>query len=472
MSSQGLSRRQFLRFTSGALGLAALAACAPAPAGQAGSGAESSASTSGAISVAADTPLWVLQTQDFHPDYNEFVRKHIENFAQEKGYPLEIADVAGFVAGGAEIQKIAAQVASGDSPDVLQRSGDIFQWKQLDLIVPVTEVVGDIVAKYGETPARQKKDLMVEGEYYGVPFHVRSDGGWARKDIWDAAGIDVTTLTTYDELRDACMEVSDPEKEMWGWGITVNRGGDGGWMVIRMLHAFGATWVDETGQVVTLDSPEAVAAVEWLVDTYTNPKWERMLPPGVLSWTDPSNNEAYLGGKLAYTQNGGTVYAKAVFDKNPVAPVTIWDYPKGGPGLQRFFGMNSMNFLQIKEGKNPEAARELISSFFTDDVMKQVYQAATTYALPAYEKMWEWEEITSVPNSIAHKDGALDPAGWNQLAYPGPGTAWIGAVGSQNLHTDMVAAVLNGQATAAEAVKQAAEASVKIFQEMGAAGTK
>jgi ABC-type glycerol-3-phosphate transport system substrate-binding protein len=129
-----------------------------------------------------------------------------------------------------------------------------------------------------------------------------------------------------------------------------------------------------------------------------------------------------------------------------------------------------MNFLQIKGGKNPEAARELILSFFEDEVMKQVYTIATSYALPAYTNMWDWEEITSVPNSIAQKDGALDPAGWNGLAFPGPGTAWMGAVGSQNLHTDLVAAVINGQASAQEAVTQAAEASIQIFQEMGAAG--
>ncbi len=241
-------------------------------------------------------------------------------------------------------------------------------------------------------------------------------------------------------------------------------------MIFRILHSFGATWVDETGQKVTLDSAEAVQAVEWIVDTYTNPKWEKMLPPGVLSWTDPTNNEAFLGGKLAYTQNGGTVYAEAVGDQVPFVNDIIWDYPKGGPKLERFFGLGTMNFGMIKGGKNPEAARELILSFFEDEAMKQVYKVATTYALPAYTNMWDWEEITSVPNSIAQKEGALDPVGWNGIAFPGPATAQIAAVESQNYPTDMIAAVITGQASAAESVKQTAEASIKIFQEMGAAG--
>jgi multiple sugar transport system substrate-binding protein len=462
-----LSRRQFLHATSGVLGVSLLAACAPAGA-PAGAPAADSNAAPGAITVAEDTPLWVLQTQDFHPDYNDFIRKHIEDYAAEKGYPLEVADMAGFVAGGAELQKIGAQIAADDAPDMIQRNYSVPQYNQLGLIVPATDIVTEIIGMYGDTGARQKKELMIDGDWYAIPFHVRSDGGWVRKDLWDAVGIDVTQLKTYDELREACMEVSDPAKEIWGWGMTVNRGGDGNWMTHRLIHSFGATWVDETGQNVTIDSPETVQAMEWLLDTYTNPQWERMLPPGVLSWTDPTNNEVFLGGKLAYTQNGGTVYAKAVVDQVPFVNDILWDYPKGGPGLERFFGVGTMNFGLIKGGKNAEAARELIMSFFTDEVMKEVYKIATTYALPAYTNMWEWEEITSVPNSIAQKEGALDPAGWNGIAFPGPATAWIAAVEAQNLPTDMVAAVLTGQSSAADAVKQTAETASKIFQEMGA----
>lgn len=466
MTQPGLSRRQFLRLSGGALGVMALAACAPvgAPAG-----APAAEAPSG-ITVAGDTPLWVLQTQDFHPDYNDLVRQHIENFARERGYALEVADVAGFVAGGAELQKIAAQVSADDSPDLIQRSLSVPLYHQLGLIVPVNEIVQEVVDRHGETSARQQRDLMIDGDWYAVPFHVRSDGGWARRDVFEAAGIDITAVTTFDELREACMEVSDPAAEMWGFGMTVNRGGDGSYLTNRVLHGYGAFWTDETGQTVTINTPEAVEAVEWMVDTYTNPQWERMLPPGVLSWTDPTNNEAFLGGKIAYTQNAGTMYAKAVVDGIPFADDIIWDYPKGGPVLERFFGLGTMNFAMITGGKNPEAARELILSFFEDDVMRQVYTIATSYALPAYADMWDWEEITSVPNSIAQKDGALDPVGWNGIAYPGPGTPWIAAVDSQNIATDMVAAVITGQATAAEAVQEAEAAAIRIFQEMGAAG--
>jgi ABC-type glycerol-3-phosphate transport system substrate-binding protein len=197
-----------------------------------------------------------------------------------------------------------------------------------------------------------------------------------------------------------------------------------------------------------------------------------MMPPGILSWVDPSNNEAYLGNKIAYTQNAGTVLAKAYFDKNPVAEVTVFHPMCGGPKLTEFNGQGSQNFLRIKGGKNPEAARELIMSFFTEEAMQGAFENARAYAIPSYESMWDWPIIKDTPQTIAVKPSALDPSGYSGLSWPGPITAQIGAVDTNSVAADMIASVLNGQSTPEEAVKAAYEKSVQIFKEFGAPGAK
>ncbi len=68
----------------------------------------------------------------------------------------------------------------------------------------------------------------------------------------------------------------------------------------HIIQAFGGRAVDETGKKVTFNSPETVAGVQWLADVYTKPEYKKALPPGVESWTDTSNNEAYLAGKLGH----------------------------------------------------------------------------------------------------------------------------------------------------------------------------
>lgn len=467
MGKTRLTRRNFLQLTGGALAISALAACvpgggAPAPEADAGAGADAPAAEPGS--------LWVLHKQDFYPQYNEFIRQHVVDFAAENNIQLDIAYTAGF--GGGDIVKVAAAVQAGESPDVWIDNVSPFQLYQLGLTQPVTDLQNEVNAKWGTPAPRANKEAFLDGEYVGCILHCRSDGGWSRNDVFGAAGIDQSTIRTYDELREAAMAVSDPAKEMWGWGMTVNRGGDGNWFITRVLHGWGATWVDETGQFVTLDSPEAVAAVEWLIDLYTNPQWELMMPPGVLSWTDTSNNEAYLGGKVAYTQNAGTVYANAISNGLEVAALTDYDPPKGGPVMSEFNGLGGMNAYIVTGAPNPTASRDLVMSFFTDEFMESLYGAAVAYAVPAYEAHWDWPVITNDRVSTALKPVALDPSGWNVLAWPGPPTAQIGAVDSASLQTELIANVLTGGMSPAESVAAIAEASVKIFQEFGAPGVQ
>ena len=103
---------------------------------------------------------------------------------------------------------------------------------------------------------------------------------------------------------------------------------------------FGGQITDETGQIVVLNKEpyrtNAILGLNFLKETYTDPQYAAMLPAGVAGWTDPSNNEAWLGGKIGITNNAGTVFAKAVVDKNPVADDTyLILQPKGlGPGAR------------------------------------------------------------------------------------------------------------------------------------------
>jgi ABC-type glycerol-3-phosphate transport system substrate-binding protein len=80
--------------------------------------------------------------------------------------------------------------------------------------------------------------------------------------------------------------------------------------------------------------------------------------------------------------------------------------------------------------------------------------------------------IQNDPVAAAQEPAAKDPAGWTGLSWPGPNTAQIGAVEAANLQTDMIANVISGQMTAAEAVRDAHERSVTIFQEFGAPGER
>jgi ABC-type glycerol-3-phosphate transport system substrate-binding protein len=196
-----------------------------------------------------------------------------------------------------------------------------------------------------------------------------------------------------------------------------------------------------------------------------------MLPPGVLSWTDPSNNEAFLAGQIAITDNAGTMYAKAVFDQVPFAaqivflprPVRISD------GARLDFLSGGTRFYAITGSPNKEAAYDLIRHFITPPVQERVWTISRAYALPVYASGWENEIIQSDPNSVRGQAIALNETDFTGLHWPGPDNEATGTIANQNFFTDMMAEILQGTPTE-EVVADYHDQFVQIYQDFGLPG--
>lgn len=463
MTNSSLSRRHFLQLAGGAIGMSALAACVPAaaPTGD-------TASTGGSMESAN---LWVLLKKDFHPDYNEYLRVKVTEYAESQGWDIEIADMAGFASGSGEVEKLAASVQAGDPPDLINHDISTIQLQNLG----VTQVVSDLVAQveevFGPVAPYLAQTQIIEDEWWGVPYHQRAGGGYYRRDAFDEAGIDLQTVRTYDALAEAALEVSRPDEEFYGWGMTVNRSGDGNSLINRVKTGWGAAWQDETGQYIRTNSPEMIDAMNFLKDIYTNEKWAPMLPPGILAWNDISNNEAYLGGVIGYTENAGTVYAKAVVDENPVAEVTNYLKWPGGPVNQEFAAIGSKNWYLMSGAKNPEAAKQMIMAFTADlDAQDEMLASSPAYAIPAYTNLWDMSAFVET-NEIARqmKSAALDDSGIDANAWPGPPSAALIAIDESGAWNDMVNSIMTGTPVE-EAVATAHDRMVLIFQEFGLPG--
>lgn len=395
-------------------------------------------------------------------------------WCREKEWPLDISYMAGYTGGTPEIEKIAASVAAGTPADLIMHNLGIAQLRQLYCLVPVTDIVEEVVAKWGPPAVRQRNEYFMDEQWWTVPYFQRSDGGWFQRPAFEEAGVDIHKIRQYTDLWDACLEVSKPDDELYGWGVTINRSGDGDWFRHRMKFGWGAPTQDETGQFVTFDSPEMVEAMTVMTSIYVDAKWATMLPPGVLAWTDMNNNEAYLAGKLAYTQNGGTVYGKAIIDNNPFKDITGFHAPCGGPVNEEFNSLGANNFMMLRGARNPEAARETILHFMLPlESQDNVFANAPGFCLPAYEKLWSASKFIPTNKTAAEQEKvARDPSGVIPQMYPGPSVNLaIASAGEAGIENDMVADILRGTSVA-EAVKTCHESYVMIFKEFGLPGVE
>ncbi len=411
--------------------------------------------------------LTVIHKTEYFEVVQTIFREAVVEFAAQEGIELDISTANPELFGDFTAKMLAA-VQAGNPPDLGYHVLSIPQMYALDIVEDVSDVVEEAIRLYGNVvPAIAEANAKIDGKWWAVPYIAVTGPWFARRDIFEAKGIDLATLDTLDARREAALAVSDPDNNVWGWGLTVNRSGDGHGLIIGVIHSFGGSFTDETGLRVTFNTPETVAAVEWLTETYTSERFRPMLPPGVESWTDTSNNEAYLAGTIALTANQPSVYAKAKADGNPVFENTaILHPPKTLDGRLLEAGANG--WLTIFKGApNIALAKRLMLQLLDPSVFTPMAQQGGGLFLPAYASQYTDELIAADPNFEVLRDILFNPDLYYGRSHPAQPNALIDAIDGAGITSQMMANAINGSMTPSEAVADAHAKIVQIFEEGG-----
>jgi multiple sugar transport system substrate-binding protein len=468
MTRRNLSRREFLRLT-GSAGAALAAAQAGLALAQEATATPTPAPTATPLPlpVGQEGKLSVIHKTEYFEVVQTMFRDTVVNFASDRGVELDISTANPELFGDFTAKMLAA-VQAGNPPDLGYHVLSIPQMYALDIVEDVTDVVEQAIAKYGAVvPAIAEFNAKIDGKWWAVPFMCTTGAWFVRRDLFEAAGIDVYSLNTWDQRREAALAVSDPDNNVWGWGLTVNRSGDAHGLILAVIQGFGGSFTDETGLRVTFNSPETLAAVEWLTETYTSDKYRPMLPPGVESWTDTSNNEAYLAGTIAMTINQPSVYAKAKADGNPVFENTaVLHNPLTQDG--RLLEAGNSGWLTIFKGaKNIDVAKELILNLLDPVNYTPMAQNGGGLFLPAYRDLWTEDLLATDPNFEVFREILLNEEIFYGRSHPAPPNALIDAIDGAAITSQMMANIINGDMTPAEAVEEAHNQIVQIFEEGG-----
>jgi len=420
-----------------------------------------------AASIKVNGNLVVIQQRGFNPLQTTYIHDLLVKTADANKWPLDHSYEEGFTGGGNFFEKMAAAVASGDSPDLFFGDEDTFQlWNQKSL-QPVDDVVNWAVEQFGNAAPGHKLVNYIDGKWWGVPFFCATGGYWVRKSWFDAINFDITKQYSLQEWLDACLKASDPSKKHWGWGNTVNRSGDGQTNVYSALWQSGAR-VTTADNKVSFYSDEAIAAYDWLKDLYTNPKWANALPTGVNAWTDPSNNEAYLADTIGFSSNAGTMFATAMKDKPNIAADTwLALHPSGVVGKKESLIVAGPGFFKLYTftgAKNPEAAKSMMQTLLSKENQKQVWANSPGHSVPGYTWGWDEPELKVIPNNVlpVSKEIILSDKVFKLFLPQQNPKLWINAFDSQVVATDVMAEVLKGTPTK-EAVQAGHDRIQKIW---------
>ena len=422
-------------------------------------------------SVKINGTFSVIQQKDWSDIHNKFLQAQVKQYAKEQGWKLDISYADAFTGGSDFFQKMAGAVASGNGPDMLWGNYSTFQLNYLKTVQPVDDVVAAATKALGKYTPSWPLGNQIDGKWYTVPFFNRSGGWWARKSWFAAKKIDPSTIKDFDAWRTASLAVSDATKRQWGYGNTLNRSGDGENNVKTVWFEGGNRLTDETGQKVLFNTDQSIAAFTWLKDTYSNPQYAKMLPPGVNAWDDMGNNNAWYAGTIGFTSNAGTIFATALKNEPAIGNDTILvPQPAGSTGAkQTLVGTagSGTGFYLMKGAKNVDATKAMIQYMLSKDIQTKIFATSQGYVTPGYDWGWDTDPVVKCPNNIDLTFKALlyNP---NQFAefQPAPNPLlWVNSVDQAVVFTDTMASILKGTAVK-DAVAQGQtkiEALVKQF---------
>ena len=347
------------------------------------------------------------------------------------------------------------------------------QWYQLGDLLDVTDVVNQLQDAYGPAEDATKINIFIDSKWWGIPYSTQATALFVRKDWLTEKGIKPEDVKTFDNMRDVALQISDPSKNRYGWGMTTNRSGDGNYMVLSVVESYGGAINSNDGLKVVFNSPETVAAIQFLADIHTNAKYKNMLPPGVEGWTDPSNNEAWLAGTIGFTQNAYTLYAQSKAQNNPVYGNTAILPGVLGPGTDQIIAVPASNYFTLfKGGKNPELAEAMAKFLIAPSSFITVSKPSAGLNMPGYKKIWDTDPFytsgdPSFPALRQVIEAKLPIKSKTGYTFPQAASAGNSAVQSQYILSDMMGEIIQKGTKVPDAVKTAHDRMVGLFNQLG-----
>ena len=199
-------------------------------------------------------------------------------------------------------------------------------------VEPLDKYLGDSALtdpawfKYDDIIKAWRDADSIDGKPYGIPYDGEVTLQVYRKDLY--AEKKLKAADTYDELVFNAKALTDANARLYGLALRGFAGaGQNMYIYPSLLRGFGGTWGN--GKDIVVNSPPAVEALTWYVDTLA-----KYAPPAVRNWNWPDIADAFSQGTVATYIDA---HSSAAVITNPekskvVGKIAYARWPKGPSG--------------------------------------------------------------------------------------------------------------------------------------------
>ncbi|MBW4529484.1 MAG: extracellular solute-binding protein [Aphanothece saxicola GSE-SYN-MK-01-06B] len=223
-------------------------------------------------------------------------------------------------------------------------------------------------------------------------------------------------------------------------------------VMVEMLQGFGARWWDGATERTELDSPEAVAAADWLAGLLR----DGVSPRAVANYAENDALQSFAAGEAAFLRNWPYAWREiekgegSVKGKVGVTPMV------GAPGEQGGGTLGTWGLSLIKGSPHPEEAVAVIR-WLTGPVVQRQLALEQGYA-PTWSALYDDPDLQRRAPLLAVQRQALQHP---QLRPPTPAYAQL-----SDLLARQVNGLLTGQGTGEQAMATAQRQSLQVLRSL------
>jgi multiple sugar transport system substrate-binding protein len=405
------------------------------------------------------TELRILQWSHFVPNYDTWFDQFATAWGDEAGVNVTVDHV-----NIADLNpSLSAAIDAGEGPTIVELPLAAANFVEgihdlTDLNMRAQELFGP----QAET-CTANSYLPAVDKWYGYCHGWVPDPGDYDRTMWGEVGFP-DGPETWQDLLDGGAAIYEQFGVPLGLGLSPEI--DSNMAMRALMWSFGGSIQDEN-ECVTVNSPEVIAATEFLVELYNNAMTEE-----VFSWDAAANNQGLIAGELSYILNSISAY-RSLQKIDPEAADNIGFVPalKGPNGDQHASAHLWYIYVipnYVDENSPEFRAAEEFMLYHTANYNQAVFNSEL-YNFPAFEstvpQLQGWLENDPFGSRPADKLTVLLTAeDWvTYLGYPGPSNPAVAEIYATNIIPTMMGQAALGELTPEEAVAQAEAQINDIF---------
>ncbi|MEM6615764.1 MAG: sugar ABC transporter substrate-binding protein [Pseudomonadota bacterium] len=239
--------------------------------------------------LAQDITLQFWDNQQTESGLSQFQQEAVDRFeAENPGIKVEVTTIPY----PEYQQRLLTAVQGGNAPDISTLDQIwVGAFAQAGAVMNLSDMAaGSGLARDQFFPGAWDSANFNDG-LYGIPFNVDVwQFSFYNQDLLDSAGVDASSLTTFDGLRAAAEAMTGDGK--FGVGLFGHRGEDTVVVVNSFIFSNGGEVLNAAGECA-LDEAPAVEALAYLQDL------AQFAPEGILNASSGTMRELFLNGSLA-----------------------------------------------------------------------------------------------------------------------------------------------------------------------------